>query len=89
MASRKSLLKKEVHIPMPKKIASSKLGKSRRLRLPKYIRESIQEVNKVTWPNRKDAWKLVFAVIVFTAFFTVFIVIADYFFQQIAERTFL
>ncbi len=86
---KKSFLKKEVNIPMPEKVATGKLGKTRKLRLPKYIRESIQEIRKVTWPTRKEAWKLTFAVIVFTAIFTIFIIIADYGFQRIAERIFL
>ena len=89
MAKKKSILKKEVHIPMPKKVSESWLGKFRKMRFPRYVRESIREVKKVTWPTRKEAWKLTFAVIVFTMVFTVFIVIADYFFQIIAERIFL
>lgn len=74
---------------MPDKVSSGKLGKSRRIRLPRYIRESIQEIKKVTWPSRKETWKLTFAVLVFTAIFTVFIIIADYGFEKIAERIFL
>lgn len=88
-SKKSSLLKKEVNVPMPKKVASSKAGKSRKLRLPRYIRESIQEIKKVTWPNRKDTWRLTFAVILFTALFTVFIIVADYGFEKIAERIFL
>ena len=86
---KKSFLKKEINLPMPKKISSSQLGKSRKLRLPRYIRESIQEVKKVTWPNRKETWKLTFAVFVFTAVFTIFIIIVDYGFKKVAERIFL
>lgn len=86
---KKSFLKKEVNIPMPEKVASGKLGKSRRIRMPKYVRESFQELKKVTWPSRKEAWKLTFAVIVFTAIFTVFIIVADYGFEKLAERIFL
>ncbi len=86
---KKSFLKKEVNLPMPKKLAESEWGKFRQMKFPKYIRESIQEAKKVTWPTRKETWKLTFAVIVFTTFFTVFIVIADYGFEKIAERIFL
>ncbi len=90
MAKKKqSFLKKEVNLPMPKKVSSSWLGKFRQLKFPRYIRESIQEAKKVTWPTRKETWKLTFAVIAFTTVFTVFIVIADYGFQKIAERIFL
>jgi len=84
-----SFLKKEVNIPVPNKIRNSKLGKSRKLRLPKYIRQSIQEMKKVTWPGKKETWKLTFAVLVFSAVFTVFIIIVDYVFKRVAERVFL
>lgn len=86
---KKSFLSKEINIPMPNKVASGKLGKSRKLRLPKYVRESIQELRKVTWPSRKEAWKLTFAVIVFSTIFTLFIVIVDNIFEKLAERVFL
>ncbi len=86
---KRSVLRKEVTIPLPKKLTNGKLGKTRKLRLPRYIRESLQEIKKVTWPSRKDTWKLTFAVIVFTTIFTVFIIVADYGFKKLAERIFL
>lgn len=84
-----SLLEKEINLPMPSKIASSKLGKSRKIRLPRYFRDSIREMKKVTWPSRKETWKLTFAVLVFSALFTIFIIIVDYGFKRLAERVFL
>lgn len=86
---KKSILSKEVDIPMPSKLSGGKLTKKRKIRLPRYIRESLQEIKKVTWPSRKETWKLTFAVIVFTTIFTVFIIIADYGFQKLAQRIFL
>ncbi len=85
----KSIMRQEVNVPLPKKLSGGKLGKNRRIRLPRYIRESLQEIKKVTWPNRKETWKLTFAVLVFTAIFTIFIIIVDIGFQKIAERVFL
>jgi len=89
VAKKKSVLSKEVKVPLPKKISEGKLGKSRRIRLPRYIRESLQEIKKVTWPGRSETWKLTFAVLVFTAIFTIFIVIADIGFEKLAQRIFL
>ncbi len=89
MAKKKSFLKKEVKVPLPKKLSEGKLGKSRRIRLPRYVRESLQEIRKVTWPNKKETWKLTFAVLVFTTIFTIFIVIVDYGFEKLAQRIFL
>jgi preprotein translocase subunit SecE len=60
-----------------------------RPRIPKYFKESITELKKVTWPGRKEAWKLTLAVFIFSAFFALIIVIADFGFQKLAERLFL
>jgi preprotein translocase SecE subunit len=85
----KLLLGKELNIPLPAKIASGKLGKSHKIRLPRYFRESMQEMKKVTWPSRKESWKLTFAVIVFTGLLMLFIVAVDSLFKVVAERVFL
>ncbi len=60
-----------------------------RPRVPRYFRESFAEIKKVTWPTRKEAWKLTLAVFIFSAFFTVLTVIVDIIFKLIAERLFL
>lgn len=87
----KELLKKEVNLPIPEQ--SSKAGKfltaKRRVWVPKYVRESWQELKKVSWPSRKDSWKLTFAVIVFTALFTLITALADYGLDRTVERLFL
>jgi len=90
-ASTKKVLKKEVNLPLPE--AKSKpgkfLSKKRRIRAPKYFRDSWTEVKKVTWPTRKVAFKLSFAVVVFTLVFALFTSIVDYGFSQLVERIFL
>ncbi|MDX1766087.1 MAG: preprotein translocase subunit SecE [Candidatus Saccharimonadales bacterium] len=60
-----------------------------RPRFPRYVRESYRELRKVTWPSRRESWKLTFAVILFTAAFTAFAVIADTIFDILAEEIFL
>jgi len=90
-ASTGKLLKKEVDLPIPtpKNKAGKFLGKKRRVRMPKYFRESWKEVKKVTWPTRKEALKLSFAVVVFTVIFATFTSLVDYGFNQLVERIFL
>jgi preprotein translocase SecE subunit len=46
-----------------------------------YIRDSWRELRQVRWPNRKATWKMVFAVIVYTALFVVLITLLDLFFR--------
>ena len=45
-----------------------------------YIRDSWRELRQVRWPNRKTTWKMVLAVIVYTALFVAIISLLDLFF---------
>ncbi len=49
--------------------------------LGRYIRDSWRELRQVRWPNRKATWKMVLAVIVYTALFVVIISLLDLFFS--------
>ena len=46
----------------------------------RYIRDSWREIRQVRWPNRKATWKMVLAVLVYTALFAVIITLLDLFF---------
>ena len=48
--------------------------------LGRYLRDSWREIRQVRWPNRKATWKMVFAVLVYTAIFMLFITLLDLFF---------
>lgn len=45
-----------------------------------YIRDAWREIRQVRWPNRKATWKMVLAVLVYTALFVLFISLLDMFF---------
>ncbi len=45
-----------------------------------YFRDSWREIRQVRWPNRKATWKMVLAVLVYTALFVLFISLLDLFF---------
>ena len=45
--------------------------------LGRYIAASWREIRQVRWPNRKATWKMVLAVIVYTAIFIAFITLVD------------
>lgn len=49
--------------------------------LGRYLRDSWRELRQVRWPNRKTTWKMVLAVIVYTAIFMIFISLLDLFFS--------
>ncbi len=71
------------------KIKLPKPVKNVRVPMPGYLRSALDELKQVQWPSRRQSWRLTFAVIVFSAFFGILIVLADIVFKLIAERIFL
>lgn len=45
-----------------------------------YLKSAFKEIRQVRWPNRKVTWKMVLAVLVYTALFVVIISLLDLFF---------
>ena len=75
-----------------KKLAEKKMAKSDNGKKPfilfrpfvylwRYLRDSWREIRQVRWPNRKATWKMVLAVIAYTALFVVIISLLDLFFS--------
>lgn len=52
----------------------------------RYVRDSTRELKRVTWPSRRETWKLTFSVLAFTLVFTGLLVLVDYIFRNILER---
>lgn len=48
--------------------------------LPKYLKESVAELRKVSWPTRQEAMRSTGIVIAFTASVAVFLGVVDYLF---------
>lgn len=48
--------------------------------LGRYLRDSWREIRQVRWPNRKATWKMVLAVLAYTALFVAIISLLDMFF---------
>ena len=51
-----------------------------------YFKGAWEELRQVRWPNRRTTWGLTLAVLVFTGFFVVIIVLLDYGFQWLFEK---
>jgi preprotein translocase SecE subunit len=45
---------------------------------PTYFRNSWKELRQVTWPTRRETWRLTLAVIIFSIIFGVLIAVVDY-----------
>lgn len=50
-----------------------------------YFKGAWYELRQVTWPNRKATWSLTAALLVFTAFFVVMILLLDALFKYLFE----
>lgn len=57
-----------------------------RILWPKYFRNSFHEIRQVKWPNRKDTWKMTFAVIIFAVVFGALAHLTDYGFDKLIKR---
>ena len=51
----------------------------------RYFREAWYELRQVRWPDRKTTWSMTGAVLVFTAFFVVYILVLDGLFKWLFE----
>ena len=49
--------------------------------LGRYLRDSWMEIRQVRWPKRKYTWKMVLAVVIYSALFMVIISLLDLFFS--------
>lgn len=83
----RSALKSEYHI-IPQKKNPGFFTKSRKL-TPRYFRDSFRELRDVTWPGRKDTWKLVFAVFIFAIVLGILIALLDYGLENLFRKVIL
>jgi preprotein translocase SecE subunit len=54
--------------------------------LGEYFKGAWFELRQVRWPNRRATWSLTGAVLAFTAFFVVFVVLLDVLFKFLFEQ---
>lgn len=57
--------------------------------MPKYFKNSYLELKQVTWPSTKDTLRLTFAVIVFSAVFTLIITAVDFVINKLFKEVIL
>jgi preprotein translocase SecE subunit len=57
-----------------------------RILWPKYFRNSYKELKQVTWPTRRDTWKLTLAVLIFAVLFGLLAAGTDVILDRIIRR---
>lgn len=80
--------RKEYYIPLPENRFGRWLNKRRHI-IPRYFRDAYAEVRQVTWPSRKETWKLTGAVFIFAAGFSLIVAITDYGLDKVFRKVFL
>ena len=80
--------RKEYYLPLPDTRFGRFLNK-RRYVIPRYFRESWQELRQVVWPTRRETWKLTFAVFTFAIVFGLLIAVTDYGLDKVFKRILL
>lgn len=80
-------LSKEYHLIKPKH-EDKFLTKSRKF-TPGYFRSAWGEMKQVTWPGRRETWRLVFAVFVFAIVLGTLIAVLDYALERLLREVIL
>ncbi len=80
-------LKKEYHLIQPKD-GGNFFTKSRKL-TPGYFRSAWSELRQVTWPGRKETWRLVFAVFMFALVMGISVAVLDYGLEKLLREVIL
>ena len=80
--------RREYYLPMPENKVGRFLNKRRHI-VPSYFRNSWRELRMVTWPSRRETWKLTFAVFMFAIIFGVVISITDYGLDKLFRKVLL
>lgn len=101
--SKKSSSTSKKQVKSTRKSADSEVSNTRRLSTPRavkiaispltlfigYVKGSWNELQMVRWPDRKATWSLTLAVIIFTLFFAVVIILLDTAFQYLFKEVIL
>lgn len=57
-----------------------------RILWPRYFRNAFKELRQVTWPSRRETWKLTFAVLIFATVFGLLVTITDFGLDKVIRR---
>jgi preprotein translocase SecE subunit len=80
--------KQEYYLPLPKGRTGQFLNKRRSI-IPRYFKEAAAELKQVTWPTRRETWKMAFAVFLFAFAFGLVIAIVDFGLDKIFRKVLL
>lgn len=90
-SAKKTVVAEIIKKPKPKQVSIRGVGVlvSPIIAIGKYIKGSWVEIRQVRWPSRSATWGMTGAVIIFTVFFLVIIVLLDGIFQWLFKEVLL
>lgn len=80
---------KEYYLITPRESGFKGFLTKRRSFVSRYIISSYKELRLVTWPNRRETWRLMSAVFIFATVFALAIKFVDYGLDKLFRRAFL
>lgn len=83
VAAKKETAAKKTEVK--KKVTPKKASKGSANETSGYFKGAWQELRQVRWPNRRATWSLTAAMLLFTAFFVVLILLLDALFKYIFQ----
>lgn len=81
-------LKREIYLPMPDNKVGRFLNKRRHF-MPRYFSDAWGELKQVTWPTRKETWKLTLAVFMFAIIFGLLVALVDFGLDKLFKKVIL
>ncbi len=83
------IAKKEFYLITPRESGFKGFLTKRRSFVPRYLVSSYKELKNVSWPNRRETWRLMSAVFIFATIFALAIKFVDYGLDKLFRRAFL
>ena len=81
--------KQEYHLIRPRESGLMGWLTKTRYWTPRYFRDSFAELKLVSWPGRKETWKMVLAVFLFSAVVGIIISLVDYGLEKLFREVLL
>ncbi len=81
--------RREYHLITPREKGFLGFLTKNRYWTPRYFRSAFEELKNVSWPNRRNTWKMMFAVVMFSTVVGLAIALVDYGLEKLLKEVLL
>lgn len=89
LSAARRIAKKEYYVVKPRESGFKGFLTKKRRWTPGYFRSAFKELRQVTWPSRRESWKLVVSVFLFSIIFGSLIAVVDFGLDKLFKQAFL